>query len=93
MSGWFGKSWGAPVCDPLDRHSTPIGIRCHQCGVPIEPDDAGFTLMGVGDGGWLITLVEHLGCFAASIRGCPGCPHCQPERAKRADRETDTGLN
>jgi hypothetical protein len=93
MSGWFGKSWGAAVCEPLDRHATPVGIKCQSCGIPIEPGDDGLTLMGVDGTGSLRSVVLHLECFAASLMPCPGCPHCQPERRERADRETDTGLN
>lgn len=90
MTGWFGKSWGAPVCDPLEHQPTPVGIMCRRCRIPIEAGDEGLTLMGVEDAaGSLSTTVLHLACFAASIR-CPGCPRCKPERA---EQQLDGRLN
>lgn len=41
---WFGRDWGAPVCEPTEQVPTPAGDVCMQCGRVIEADDAGFML-------------------------------------------------
>ena len=40
---WFGKNWGAPICQDEDRVPTPSG-RCGRCDHLIQPDDQGFVL-------------------------------------------------
>ena len=41
---WFGDSWGAPVCDPLDHMPTQEGSRCGYCEQDITRDDRGFLI-------------------------------------------------
>ena len=41
---WFGKSWGAAICDVETWRPTPIGDSCTYCELPIREDDAGFIL-------------------------------------------------
>ena len=42
--GWFGKSWGAPVCEP-DRHKpTPVDTACTRCTLEIRDDDDGMAI-------------------------------------------------
>lgn len=62
---WFGRSWGAPVCDPEDHVSTPDGTPCERCKKPVGADDQGFVIphleTPVTERPW------HLGCFLASV--------------------------
>lgn len=77
MSWWFGKSWGAPVCDPESRAPTPVGSKCMRCEELIATDDQGVTLPYVGNPG--VTLAHwHLDCYLKTIlpHG-PDCKHCR----------------
>lgn len=38
---WFGKSWGAPICDVADHAPTPTGQPCAYCKRPIAEGDHG----------------------------------------------------
>lgn len=42
MNGWFGESWGAPVCEADAHRATPVGAFCFSCDEPVERDDQGF---------------------------------------------------
>lgn len=44
-SGWFGTSWGAPVCAREDHIETPVGEACLHCGEVIVEGDQGITDM------------------------------------------------
>jgi len=44
-SGWFGKSWRAPICNGEDHIETPIGKTCLHCGEIFMADDQGVTDM------------------------------------------------
>lgn len=60
--GWFGESWGAPVCEP-DRHMpTPVGDKCVDCAQLITADDRG---MIIPFAGMTPPVLEshHLDCF------------------------------
>jgi len=59
--GWFGKSWGAPVCSPDTHKPTPIGDQCIDCAGLIIPF-AGMRPAVLGS--------HHLDCFLKSI-GAP----------------------
>jgi hypothetical protein len=41
---WFGKSWGAPVCEDEDHIDTPEGQKCLYCEKPITADDQGIVM-------------------------------------------------
>jgi hypothetical protein len=41
---WFGKSWGAPVCDPDTHVAVPVGESCVHCDEQINMRDAGVIL-------------------------------------------------
>lgn len=60
-SGWFGKSWGAPVCTPEDHRQTPEGEVCIYCGEPIEAHENGF-----------IDMVGQPSHYACNLRGIFG---------------------
>jgi hypothetical protein len=70
---WFGKSWGAPVCEATAHVATPIGRACVRCITIIEAKDYGFILPLVGDAG-ATTAVYHHACFMKSIFGESGKP-------------------
>jgi hypothetical protein len=62
--GWFGESWGAPVCEP-DRHRpTPVGQACLGCVVPIAEGDQGM-LIPSEEG----LTAHHLDCFLEIVLG------------------------
>ncbi len=39
--GWFGKSWGAPVCIEDDHIETPVGESCRHCDEVFVDGDQG----------------------------------------------------
>jgi hypothetical protein len=41
--GWFGKSWGAPICEEDDHIDIPIGKPCIHCEEIIVDGDQGIT--------------------------------------------------
>lgn len=41
MIGWFGESWGAPMCEEANHIPTPVGAFCISCDEPIAVDDHG----------------------------------------------------
>ena len=65
--GWFGDSWGAPVCDPEDHHrATPVGQECDDCHVPIVEGDQGLLIPGsyLIDGEITYKVAPmHIACF------------------------------
>ncbi len=77
MMNWFGESWGAPVCEPAERVSTPVGAACLRCEKPIAEDDCGVFLTSMG-----ADQPIHFGCFLVEIGfpeflralGFPGMP-------------------
>lgn len=68
--GWFGKSWGAPVCEPERHKPTPVGELCDFCSVPIEQLDRGHLIPywdGVSTESVLMPYHHH--CWMESILG------------------------
>jgi hypothetical protein len=69
---WFGKSWGAPICDDSQNVRTPEGEICPECGEPIKTGQQGFILPythtnTVGEVGWVDNLSYHLDCFLKTL--------------------------
>jgi hypothetical protein len=88
MTGWFGKSWGAPCCDPETHVLTPVGSICWRCDERIAKDDQGVTMPFVPAEGSVDFLHAHLDCYLKTIlpHG-PDCPHCRgKERAQHHER-------
>lgn len=81
MTQWFGKSWGAPCCEPKDHAATPAWVQCHRCKEVIMPDDQGLiTPLATAPGNALAPtmLAEHIDCFLWHINPHgPECPHCR----------------
>ena len=66
--GWFGESWGAPVCKANRQLETPVGESCMDCEGPIAMQDRGMIIPYVSeDEGHF--AVYHLDCFLRSITG------------------------
>lgn len=78
---WFGKSWGAPVCEPKDRCAVPSGATCSRCREIIAEDAQGVTLAHVRDGRVTGRTIFHLDCYLQGILPCKGCKGCKPARA------------
>jgi hypothetical protein len=64
---WFGESWGAPVCHPLDHAETPVDSQCIFCPRSILEDDDGFLLPHYTGEGEVVTVAAHRECFVRSI--------------------------
>ena len=65
---WFGDSWGAPVCAPLDHTETPVGEKCLACGKPIATTDQGVIVPYVGDhADFCLNEPWHLQCFLDNL--------------------------
>ena len=64
--GWFGESWGAPVCEEARHLPTPTGQPCVECMVPIIDGDQGVVIPYVHRGGWEMTNY-HLPCFLSTV--------------------------
>lgn len=63
---WFGRSWGASICDPEAQIDAPVGEECGRCALPIYEDDLGITTPLIGVEG-RDRLAYHLDCFLASL--------------------------
>ena len=63
--GWFGESWGAPVCEPERHRQTPVGAECTDCGEDIEARDQGLLIPYAGHPSSLNAF--HLTCFLSTI--------------------------
>lgn len=44
--GWFGASWGGPVCDEARHRPTPVGEPCMYCVALIADGDQGMSIPG-----------------------------------------------
>jgi hypothetical protein len=58
---WFGQSWGAPMCHPMNHAATPVGLTCQWCREPIDAEDSG-VIFSNGP-------VNHFECFIRSLVG------------------------
>ena len=89
MSGWFGKSWGAPCCEPEEHFATPVREPCLYCGELILAGDQGLLMPIVNpDERSARVAAAHLDCYLKRIlpHG-PDCPHCRgKERDEHALR-------
>ena len=69
---WFGKSWGAYVCEG-EHVATPVGAICFgSCGEPIAEGDRGVVLPSVAlrrESGETLAIPYHLACFLRSVCG------------------------
>lgn len=69
--GWFGPSWGAPVCEPERHLDTPMDELCIDCLVPFTEGDSGLSVPFVYEvGGWTLTH-HHIACFRRGLLPCP----------------------
>lgn len=72
--GWFGESWGAPICEPARHKPTPVGELCVDCHIAINSKDQGHLIpfVNVRSGTHEQALAPyHRGCFVASIIPLP----------------------
>ena len=78
MVGWFGKSWGAPACDPEDHEPTPQVSHCMECDKPILPDDQGIAMPVLHADYTATRGYWHLDCYLKKVlpHG-PDCTHCR----------------
>lgn len=66
--GWFGESWGAPVCDPARHLPTPVGDLCEECMGVITAADSGMLIPYLGGLDGPTTLdAYHLPCFLSTM--------------------------
>lgn len=79
---WFGKSWGAPACDPETHVPTPVGEKCLRCQEPILDGHQGLGIWCVDK--WAEGTVFatkrwwHLDCYLKMvIPHDEKCPHCR----------------
>ena len=87
-SGWFGESWGAPICVKDDHIHTPIGESCTFCEEVFVNGDQGITnLQGYS---W------HADCYMRIILGgmnhirgicscCGGTAEPDPENVSKRE--------
>lgn len=66
---WFGKSWGAPMCEPGQQVPTPIGEACYVCDEKIADGDCGFVMPYLRANGESGVLPAHRGCGLLPIAG------------------------
>ena len=65
--GWFGESWGAPVCEE-DRHlGTPVGERCIDCLVEFVDTDQGLSVPFVYEVGSMTLTHHHHACWMRGL--------------------------
>jgi len=67
MTQWFGKHWGAPLCDETEHVATPVGRLCLDCGEPIAEEDDGVLIPTIAE---TVTIEpSHLNCHLRGIVG------------------------
>jgi hypothetical protein len=82
---WFGKSWGAHVCEG-EHVPTPVGAICFgSCGEPIAEGDRGVVLPylryeGSFEGNDPPNAAYHLPCFLRSVFGDKWRPELLDEK-------------
>jgi len=69
---WFGKDWGAPVCEKAQHVPTPVGTACYLCGKPIAESHRGFVLPFMGGPEDTPEVTAHFFCFGQSVGIHPG---------------------
>jgi hypothetical protein len=75
VTGWFGESWHAPVCEETEHIRTPVGELCLDCDEPILEGDQGVTMPHwLGDGSYR-SSARHLDCFIQTV--LPHGPECE----------------
>jgi hypothetical protein len=67
---WFGQSWGASVCDPVDHVETPAGENCTRCGEQLQATDTGVILPYASDPP--ASMPYHRNCYLREIIGSVG---------------------
>jgi hypothetical protein len=78
MIQWFGKDWGAPICEDADHVETPAGALCGFCEEPIEAADDGFVMTVLGE--FVADQAFHYECHMRQVFGGVnhqlGCCYC-----------------
>lgn len=75
---YFGKSWGAPICEQIPEVPVPIGKVCVGCGNTIKEADSGLILpfSGIKDDDGLVqpflgddghSVSYHIDCFLKNV--------------------------
>lgn len=64
--GWFGPTWGAPVCEDSQHLPAPVGEPCLYCESPFVDGDQGLTMPHY-DGIVASLRSTHLACFLKEI--------------------------
>jgi len=64
---WFGKSWGAPICESTGQTDTPVGRDCGYCDKAIQEGQRGLILPFAGAETDPKDLPYHLQCFLMSV--------------------------
>ncbi len=79
MTGWFGKSWGAPCCEDDEHFATPVRQPCMHCGEIILMGDQGMLMPVINpDEQSASILASHLDCFLKRVLPhTRECPHCR----------------
>jgi hypothetical protein len=65
--GWFGASWGAPVCDKESHLDTPVGERCIDCLELLTDADRGLSVPFVYEIGSMTLTHHHHACFVRNL--------------------------
>lgn len=64
--GWFGPSWGAPVCGDSAHLPTPVGEECLHCCKVFVDGDQGLTVPHVAVEGVTLRSI-HIKCFHVGL--------------------------
>lgn len=76
---WFGRGWGASICEPESHVPTPAGMPCGRCEEAIEAGDFGVMMpFCMQDGNSLRPLhyACHLRSFIGGINHLKGTCFC-----------------
>jgi hypothetical protein len=64
---WFGPTWKAPINEPANEMSVPLGEDCIRCGEFFDHDEQGVAIPAspsIAENG---QVFYHLQCFLAEI--------------------------
>ncbi len=80
---WFGRVWLAPVCNPAEHVTTPIGEPCGYCRAPIEAGSRGFFLPTLQPDGSSTDRPWHKRCLEVALGGA------EPHKSARCHLDAD----
>lgn len=93
--GWFGKHWGAPICNDWEHMELLEPVQCGYCGNMIQPGEDGLMMPIAGRPA--TPYFVHADCNYYSVAGSRWCagtkrPSDGPPQHQRWHALRDSGM-